>query len=272
MRRGIPGAMRLLPLESSFDRAGIGLFLHNLVNGEYTTLELASRSMYEHPDMPPAFFQHLARQASDEARHARAIEDLAQKFGVNYGEYPIYTLTYDGYYEYIPAVEPGSKRELCWRLLVRGTIDEGLALDDFMYQARRREYLGQTELAELFRYLLADELFHARAALKWSRHLCGDDETQALAERDLANQTVSKLLDDRRREFVTAHPEEAAREMEHRRRVEESESKTPLPFERVMNLAARREAGYSDRELAQVIGWGYAMPMRFGKDSHDPDQ
>lgn len=270
MRRGVPGAMRPLPLDSSRDRAGIGLFLHNLIHGEYTTLELASRSLYEHPELPPAFQLQLARQASDEARHARAIEDAAREYGVSYGDYPIYTLTYDGYYQFAP-VEPGSKRELAWRLLVRGTIDEGLALDDFLYQTRRREHLGQPELAELFRYLLADELFHAQAALQGSRQLLGGEEP-AIAERELVNREVSRMLDHRRREFVLAHPEEAARELEHRREVEVAESRYPLPFDRVMNLEARREAGFSDRDLEQIVGFGYAMPLRFAAGTHDPDQ
>ena len=60
MKRLPPGAVRLLPLETSYDRVGIGHFFHNLVNGEYTTLELVSRSMYEHPDMPPGFYLALA--------------------------------------------------------------------------------------------------------------------------------------------------------------------------------------------------------------------
>src|SRR5262249_46093647 len=152
---GTAGAMRLIPEDALTDPKGMGLFLHNLINGEYTTMELVSRCLYEHPDLPPPFQMHLARQASDEARHAQTLEGAALHDGVNYCDYPIYTLTYEGYYEFAPC-PPGSKRELLWRLLIRGTIDEGLALDDFAYQVKCREHLGQPLLADLFRYLLAD--------------------------------------------------------------------------------------------------------------------
>jgi uncharacterized ferritin-like protein (DUF455 family) len=256
MRRGLSGALRLIPDDAFTDPQGIGLLLHNLINGEYTTLELMSRSLYEHPDLPATFQLHLARQASDEARHAQAIEGAALHYGVRYGDYPIYTLTYDGYYQFDPC-PPGSKKELLWRLLIRGTIDEGLALDDFAFQVKTREHLGQPLLADLFRYLLADEIFHAQAALKWTKWLSHDDANAARDERAEANRWLNDMLDERRRRYVEAHPEDAIREVEKARRLDASGAADPLPFERAMNAPARKEAGFEEADLAQIIGWGY---------------
>jgi uncharacterized ferritin-like protein (DUF455 family) len=256
-KRALPGSMRAIPLDSSRDPQGIGLMLHNLINGEYTTMELVSRSLYEHPDMPPAFHLHLARQAYDEARHAEAIERAASAFGVRYGDHPVYTLTYDGYYQF-DACEPGSKRELLWRLLLRGTIDEGLALDDFEFQEKRREHLEQPALAQLFRYLCADEVFHVEAAFKWSRHLVGGDESRLLEERAQANAYVMSSFDERRRCFVEEYPEEAIAEVAQRRAATAAESAYPLPFGRDLNLTARKAAGCSELDLSQIVSFGYA--------------
>jgi uncharacterized ferritin-like protein (DUF455 family) len=256
MKRAKPGSMRALPLDSARDPEGVAQFVHNLINGEYTTLELCARSSYEHPDLPASFHLAMLRQAGDEARHAQGLENVLSKLGHKYGDFPVYTLTYDAYYAFA-GCDPGSKRELLFRLLVRGSIDEGLALDDFAFQIEHRAHLQQEELAELFKYLLADESFHVQSALKWSRHLCGEDETKVLAEREAANTAVNTLLDERRREFVAAHPEEAMAELVHKRRVAALEAKDPLPFTRKTNVAARKSAGYSEADLRQLNAWGY---------------
>lgn len=256
MTRGEPGAMRMLPLDSARDAEGVAQFLHNLINGEYTTLELCARNSYEHPGLPASFHLAMMRQAADEARHAIAIENVLAKLGKKYGDYPIYTLTYDGYYAFA-GCEPSSQRELLFRLLVRGSIDEGLALDDFAFQIERREHLEQPELAELFRYLIADEAFHVESALKWSRRLCDGDEARVLAEREAANAAVNTMLDDRRQKFVDAHPDKALAELAHKRRVAALEAKDPLPFERTTNVVLRKVVGYSEADLRQLNAWGY---------------
>jgi uncharacterized ferritin-like protein (DUF455 family) len=256
MHRGVPGSMRLIPLDSSGDPNGIGLHLHNLINGEYTTMELVSRSLYEHADLPKAFHLHMARQAYDEARHAAALERAAAQLGVRYGDYPIYTLTYDGYYAFEPC-EPGSDRELLWRLLLRGTIDEGLAVDDFTFQEKRRRHLGQDGLADLFQALMLDETFHVQVALEWSRYLCAKDEARLLEERSAANDYVMSVLDERRRAFVESHPEEAIDEIRMRRAADRIESAYALPFGRTMNLGARKAAGCTDADIGQIVGFGY---------------
>src|SRR5206468_3977748 len=200
-RRATPGAMRMVPLDRWTDRAGIGLAMHNQMHGEYTTMELCSRNLYEHPDMPLAFHVEMARQAADEARHALIFQKLAAEHGVRYEDYPIYTLSYDSYYQYAGFHPPGSRGELLWRLLLRGTVDEGLALDDLLFQIRNREHFGQSEIAARLRYVLGDETFHVQAALKWVRFLCQGDEARVVAERERARDFMQGFLFARRYRF-----------------------------------------------------------------------
>ena len=104
------------------------MFLHKELDEEYTTLELIARNSYEHPDMPWAFHRDMARQASDEARHAIMIRRLMTARGFRHGDFPLSTSSYDGIYAFEPC-EAGSRKELLWRMLIRQTFMEGLAID-----------------------------------------------------------------------------------------------------------------------------------------------
>jgi uncharacterized ferritin-like protein (DUF455 family) len=258
---GIPGAARIVPIDRWMDRNGIGLAMHNQLHGEYTTMELASRNFYEHPDMPAAFGLDMARQAADEARHALIFEELAAEHDVRYEDYPIYTLTYDGYYEFGGGVPAGSREELLWRLLVRGTIDEGLALDDLRFQIQGREYFNQTHISDRLRYVLSDEMFHVQAALKWTRYLCGNDESRARSERDRVRRFVENMLNVRRLQFERSYPEKVKAEREYASLAAAAVRRLPpLPSSRRLNVQHRKLVGYSEEDLRQVVDWKYVEP------------
>lgn len=257
MPRATPGALRLLPKNAWTDPQGIGLAAHNQIHGEFTTMELMSRCLYEHPDMPAAFHLDMARHASDESRHARIFMELAALYDVQYGDYPVYTLTYDAYYEFDPACPMGSKQELLWRLILRGTIDEGLALDDLAYQAKSRDFLDQQKFANACRYILADETFHVQGALKWSRYLCDRNEEQVTQQRETARQFLNTKLCERRLAYEQQHAKQVEEELAYRREV--AAAKRPeIPYTRVLNRSARMAAGYTEADINQVLQWGYA--------------
>lgn len=255
MVRGTPGALRLMPLDPQRNQQDIGVFLHGFLNEEYTTMELVSRNSYEHPAMPWGFHLDAARHTADEARHARIIERAALSRGVRYGQYPIYTSSYDGQYEFEPC-KRGSKKELLWRLLLRETFHEGLALDSLAFEVEKRTYLGQPDLADVFRLLLADEMFHAKSGLKWSRFLCGDDEGEAMRERELAHDYLVERAKDSRARFVAGDMAAAVAEVVH---LEEVKKHSDLPIRRTVNVRARREAGFTEPEIQQIVDWGYVQ-------------
>jgi uncharacterized ferritin-like protein (DUF455 family) len=256
--RGTPGALRPLPLDSNTDPAGTGLVLHNNINGEYTTMELVSRCSYEYPEMRSDFHLDMARHASDEARHAVAFERLAENYGVRYGDLPVYTYTYDALYQFDRCPE-GSKHELLWRLLLRATVQEGTSLDDLIFQAKRREFLQQYDIADTFRCILADELYHVRGGLKWTRELCNELGKKPLEERELARglYNVGMLL--RRNRFLKEHPDLAAREAAYQKELQEyrRQHEIKLPVERVLHKELRKVAGFTDEDIAQAAKWEY---------------
>ena len=97
-RRGVTGAVRGIPMDPLRDPAGVGMFLHNFLNEEVATMELAGRNLYEHGDMPWEFQLDAARHAGDEARHALLVARAARAYGVEYGDYPVYLSSYEGQY------------------------------------------------------------------------------------------------------------------------------------------------------------------------------
>ena len=250
--RGEHGAMPLITSDSLQDPGGIGIFLHNNINEEYTTLELVARNSYEHPDLPWAFHLSMARQAADEARHALILERLAAEYDVQYGQYPVYTSTYDMLYEFATCPQ-GSKRELIWRLLIRSTYQEGLALDDLAYEIKKRRSLNQVNLARSFNYILKDELFHVKSGLKWSKFLCDEAGMDAMSERNLARDYFVSLENHARLQFMVTHPDAAYAEAEQLKKIQKSYA---LPFRRQLEVKLRKEAGFSDDEVRQVMEWG----------------
>lgn len=249
MRRGEPGALRLLPIHPR-SRKDTGIFLHNFLNEEFATLELIARNSYEHPEMPLAFHRDAARHASDEARHAEIFMRALPNYGVRYGDYPIYTYSYEGEYEFPGTpVEPGSRRELLWRILLRQVVHEGLALDSTPFEIRKREYLRQPELARIFGYILADEVFHAGSGVKWSRYLVDGDEGKFESEREAAFSHYSGRLKVRRLNWGASHIQEAAKEAED---LEELARHHKFPFSIEVNVAARAKAGYSEADIRRM--------------------
>jgi uncharacterized ferritin-like protein (DUF455 family) len=250
------GSMRPMPLDGLTDPAGIGLVLHNNINGEYTTMELMCRCAYEHPEMPSAFHLDMARHGADEARHALAMERMALRYGVRFGDHPVSTYTYDAIYAFDPCA-PGSTDELLWRLLLRATVQEGESLDDLAFQARKRTFLGQEDLAEMFAAILADEIFHVRSGLKWSRFLCEKLGRDEVAEREATHRYYDNGLLLRRARFVRSQPERAAEERSAaaHREAYRAAAGLDLPFGREFNQPAREYAGFTSADLAQAKRW-----------------
>jgi len=258
-RRGEPGALRIVPADPLRNPKDIGIFLHSFLNEEFATLELVSRNTYEHPDMPWQFHLDMARHAGDEARHAMILGRLAADYGVRYGDFPIYVSSYEGQYQFEPC-QPGSKRELLWRMLLRQTFHEGLALDSIAFEIRKRKFLSQGELARVFEFLLTDEVFHAESGLRWSRHLCGNDARRCMEERAAAHGFFVESVKRGRARFVALSPEKAVaevRRLEKVKRQYHTARGNRLPFQRTVNAEARKEAGFTDEEIRQVVDWGY---------------
>jgi uncharacterized ferritin-like protein (DUF455 family) len=249
------GSLGLLPVDPVGEPRDIGMFLHKELDEEYTSLELVARNSYEHPDMPWAFHRDMLRQASDEARHAVMITRLMTARGFRHGDFTLTTSSYDGVYAFEPCAA-GGRRELLWRMLIRQTFMEGLAIDNLAHEIGRRRSVGQADIAMVFDYILRDEVFHAQSGLRWSRELLGNDPQAVLAERDQAIGFFTARAEAARESFVMANLDQAMSELAT---IEAGkQSRGGQAPERPLNRTGRAQAGYSDEDILQVLSWGYA--------------
>ena len=249
------GSLGLLPVDPVHDPHDVGMFLHKELDEEYTTLELIARNSYEHPDMLWAFHRDMARQVSDEARHAIMITRLMKARGVRHGDFTLTTSSYDGIYEFEPCAA-GSRQELLWRMLIRQTFMEGLAIDHLAYEIEHRRSAGQADIASVFEYILRDEVFHAQSGLRWSRELLGSDPQAVLQEREQAIQYFTVRAEAARESFVMGNLDQAMNELAVIQAGKDQRG-GKLP-ERPLNRTGRLQAGYSDDDILQIVSWGYA--------------
>jgi uncharacterized ferritin-like protein (DUF455 family) len=242
--------------------AAAAYLLHGNIDAEITTMELFARCSYEHPDMPEEFHRDMSRQTSDESRHARACMAEAARYGAPHGTWPISTDVYDFHYQLSPC-KPGSRRELLWRLLLRSTFQEALSLDGFQTFGARLAHDGELRAARLLESITADEVFHVQSGLKWSRYLCEGDDDKVFREREKAHQFYVDAVTRARKAYVRSHPDDAIRETQHAIR-SRNEVRERYPFDLRVFVAreARTAAGFTARDLEQVVGWGYAHKAR----------
>lgn len=254
----IPGSMSSRAILGT-DEHTIETF-HGSFDDELTTMELFGRCSYEHPDMPDEFHWAMARQTSDESRHAQSCLDVVASFGGKYGQHKIGVGIYTFHYQF-SACEPGSKRELAWRFLLRSTLQEALSLDGFVLQIKKREFHGQPDVARVLESILADEIQHVKSGLRWATHLCGGDAEKAREELRLAHDYYVQHAERTRRKYVYEHPEEALDELEFvRNRDIVVPQAYPFDLSISVNHVARTAAGMTNEDIAQVVRWGYAYP------------
>ena len=250
------GSLGLLPVDPVHEPHGVGMFLHNELDEEYTTLELIARNSYEHPDMPWAFHRDMTRQASDEARHAIIITRLLTARGFRHGDFPLSASSYDGLYEFEPCAQ-GSRQELLWRMLIRQTFMEGLAIDNLAYEIEHRRSAGQADIAAGFEYILRDEVFHAQSGLRWSRELVGPEPDALIRPREQAMAYFTARAEAARESFVMNNLDKAMSELAAIQAGKQNRGGRPP--ERPLNRTGRVQAGYSDDDILQVLSWGYAV-------------
>jgi hypothetical protein len=142
-------------------------FFHGLMDAELCAAELMARNSHEHPEMPWDFHVDMARQCWDEIRHAEVHDALmATELDCHWGDYPIGFNYFKSVYAY----------DLLGRLVLFNGTSEQKAM--WRHSHRRKVLIerGQESIAQVFDYLLADEVPHVHNGTRWGTHLLGGDE------------------------------------------------------------------------------------------------
>jgi uncharacterized ferritin-like protein (DUF455 family) len=130
-------------------------FLHRQMNEEVDALECSARSLSDFAQAPWEMRMFLARQCSDEARHAWLFRDLFLRRGGTLGQYPVMNFQY----RIICGLDL-----LVTRLAVQNRTFEAEGIDAIEAAVREARANGDEDLAALFEGQFADEIQHVRIA------------------------------------------------------------------------------------------------------------
>lgn len=140
--------------------------IHRHMNNECGALEIAAQCLADFPDAPWDLRMQLARQCSDESRHASALHRRLRQLDGRKGEFPIanfewgVTLMLDNL--------PG-------RLAVQNRTFEAGLIDLLGALRNKWREAGDHTTAEMLEAILADEITHVRFANRWIKKLTVED-------------------------------------------------------------------------------------------------
>ena len=142
-------------------------FFHGLMDAELCAAELMARNSHEHPEMPWDFHVDMARQmlGRDPPRRGprRADGDRAR---LPLGRLP----------DRLRLLQVDLRLDLLGRLVLFNGTSEQKAMWRHSHRRKVLIELGQTTVARVFDYLLADEVPHVHNGVRWGTHLLGGDE------------------------------------------------------------------------------------------------
>jgi uncharacterized ferritin-like protein (DUF455 family) len=135
-------------------------FLHRQTNEEINSLESSARSLVDFPEAGWDIRMWLARQCSDESRHAAMFRRLLERRGGHIGQFPVLN------FQYRIIVKIAN---LIGRLTIQNRSFEAGGIDAIAFGIKEANHDGDSELAELYEAQLADEIVHVRFANEWVR-------------------------------------------------------------------------------------------------------
>lgn len=136
--------------------------LHRHMNNELGALEIAAQCLVDFPDAHWDLKMQLARQASDEARHAAVLYRRLRELGGHKGQFPI--ANYEWGVTAMIDTLPG-------RLAVQNRTFEAGLIDLLGSLRTTWRDAGDDVTADLLDAILADEIVHVRFANRWLKRM-----------------------------------------------------------------------------------------------------
>ena len=135
-------------------------FFQRQMNEEINSIEASARCLTDFPDAEWELRLELARQCSDESRHAELYRRLLESRGGYVGQYPVLNFQY----RIIT-----NRKSLVERLAIQNRSFEAGGIDAIAFGIEAARAAGDEEVAQLYEAQLADEVNHVRFANKWIR-------------------------------------------------------------------------------------------------------
>jgi uncharacterized ferritin-like protein (DUF455 family) len=186
--------------------------MHSIAHIEFNAINLALDAAWRFPGLPEAYYRDWIKVAGEEALHFSMLQDHLQSLGFAYGDFD----AHDGLWTICVSTE---QDVLARMALVPRTLEaRGLdATPLIQSKLRNLPHIHAREALLILDCILGDEVGHVAIGNHWFHYLCGQRGVQAEAYY---------------REAALLHRAPALKP----------------PF----NLAARRAAGFSEAELADL--------------------
>ncbi len=205
-----------VPTRSPFTPEGMAALLHAIAHIEFNAINLALDAVWRFDGMPEAFYRDWLRVADEEATHFDLLCELLSTLGHGYGDFP----AHDGLWSMCVKTQ----HDITARMALVPRTLEARGLDATpLIQARLRRVNTPAALraVDILDTILRDEIGHVAIGNHWYGWLCERQGLEPLAHyRTLARQHAAPRL----------RP----------------------PF----NEAARRQAGFTDTEMAYLLTAG----------------
>ena len=219
--------------------------LHRHMNNEAGAMEIAAQCLVDFPETPWDLKMQLARQVSDEARHATLLYRRLKEIGGHKGEFPVANFEW-GVTSMLDNL-PG-------RLAVQNRTFEAGLIDLLGTLRNKWREAGDHTTAEVLEGILADEITHVRFANRWIKRLTEENPRillqVAMAGRFLGRVNAALLSQIGEVNAVGFAFTEA--------------KYTPAP----VNVEDRLAAGFSEDEVHEVLrqaGFRSILPATAGK-------
>lgn len=216
---GRPSTPRLVPpkevvTRSPFTPQGLAGLIHAVCHIEFNAINLALDAVWRFENMPDNFYTDWMRVAFEESQHFELLHTLLQSLSYRYGDFD----AHDGLWQ---MCEKTASDVLARMALVPRTLEaRGLdATPLIQSKLRKANSLGALRAVEVLDVILRDEVGHVAIGNHWYRWLC---EQRGLDPVLLYGELVQRY--------------EAPR--------------LKPPF----NIQARKKAGFTDTELAYLLG------------------
>jgi uncharacterized ferritin-like protein (DUF455 family) len=199
-----------LPRRSPFTREGLAALLHAVTHIEFNAINLALDAAWRFAGMPPAYYLDWLTVAAEEAQHFSLLQAQLQGMGYDYGDFPAHTGLWD--------MTQKTEGDVLARMALVPRTLEARGLDATPPMQAKLRKVGTPDALRavaILDIILRDEIGHVAIGNRWYRMLCTQRGLEPLATYAmLARQYGAPRL------------------------------KGPL------NLAARRDAGFDEAELA----------------------
>jgi uncharacterized ferritin-like protein (DUF455 family) len=142
------------------------ILLHAIVHIEYSAIDLALDACYRFRNMPLEFYKDWLEVAEDEIRHFKLINNLLEKTGYKYGDFPVHNSLFEA---------AQKTQDLLSRMAIVPRWYEANGLDaneKIINRLKKYNDPFAKEIIEALKIILKEEIPHVQKGDKWFKWAC----------------------------------------------------------------------------------------------------